>query len=53
MERLDYEKILQENLTEGAFAMITGSEKDFADWIKRVKYQAKRCDELFRELKHF
>ena len=53
MERLDYEKILQENLTEGAFAMITNSEKDFADWIGRVKYQAKRCDELFKELKHY
>ena len=53
MERLDYQKILREKLTEGAFAMITKSEKDFADWIDRVIHHTKRCDELFRELKAY
>lgn len=53
MERLNYEKILFENLSEGAFAMITKSEKDFADWIESIEYQSKRCDELYSKLKKY
>lgn len=50
---IDFEKVLKEKLHEDAFAFITSSEKEFADWVERVRWQAKRCDELFRELKQF
>ena len=48
---IDFEKVLKEKLHEDAFAFITSSEKEFADWIERVRWQAKRCDELAWELK--
>ena len=48
---IDFEKVLKEKLHEDAFAFITSSEKEFADWIERVRWQSKRCDELAWELK--
>ena len=42
---------MKEKLHEDAFAIITSTEKEFADWIERVRWQSKRCDELAWELK--
>ncbi len=50
---IDYEKVLRENLSEGAFPIITSNEKEFADWIRRVRWQSKRCDEMYYELKGY
>lgn len=50
---IDYEKVLRENLSEGAFPIITSNEKEFADWIQRVRWQSKRCDEMYDELKRY
>lgn len=38
MATLNYEKLLEENLTENDFAIISRSKKDFVDWIKSYNY---------------
>lgn len=47
---VDFEKVLKEKLSEETFSIISSSEKEFGDWLDRLKRDAERCGELYREL---
>ena len=47
---VDFEKVLKEKLSEETFSIISSSEKEFGDWLDRLKRNAERCGELYREL---
>lgn len=47
---VDFEKVLKEKLSEETFSIISSSEKEFEDWLDRLKRDAERCGELYREL---
>lgn len=53
MKKIDFRRILQENLTEGCFWAITSSEKDFADWVKKAEKQFASYNNVFTELKKY
>lgn len=43
--KIDYEKILRKKTGE-AFDLIASSEKEFSDWIDRLKWHTQKCNEL-------
>lgn len=47
---VDFEKVLKEKLSEETFSIISSSEKEFGDWLDRLKRNAERCGGLYREL---
>ena len=47
---VDFEKVLKGKLSEETFNIISSSEKEFEDWLDRLKRDAERCGELYREL---
>ena len=47
---VDFEKVLKEKLSEETFSIISSSEKEFEDWLDRLKRDAERCGELYMEL---
>ena len=47
---VDFEKVLKEKLSEETFSIISSNEKEFGDWMERLKREAERCGELYREL---
>lgn len=42
---INFSKVLHERLGDN-FDAITTSEKDFGDWIDRLRWHVKKCDEL-------
>lgn len=47
---VDFEKVLKEKLSEETFSIISSSEKEFGDWLDRLKWHVVRCRELYMEL---
>lgn len=42
---IDFSKVLHEKLGD-SFDVVTTSEKDFGDWIDRLRWHVEKCDEL-------
>lgn len=42
---INFSKVLRERLGDN-FDVVTASEKDFGDWIDRLRWHVKKCDEL-------
>ena len=49
----DLEDILRDKLTEEAVNVITASKKDFSEWLDRILWINKKCDELAREVEQY
>ncbi len=47
---IDFEKVLKEKLSEETFKIISSSEKEFGDWLDRLKQGVVKCGELQSEV---
>ncbi len=47
---IDFEKVLRETQSEETYKILSSSEEEFEDWLDRLKRDAERCGELYREL---
>ena len=50
---IDFEKALKEKLSAETYAIISSSEEEFGKWLDRLKWHAKKCGELQRELEAY
>lgn len=49
----DLEDILRKKLSDDAVNVITASKEDFSEWLDRITWTNKKCDELAREVEKY